>query len=142
MTLVDSNILLDVFARTRGWWEWSLTHLEDAALYGPLLINDVIYSETSIRFQSIDEFDAALNIAGVTVAPMPRMALFLAGKAFAQYRSAGGIRTGVLPDLFIGAHAQVEQLPLLTRDTRRYRSYFPSVVLITPGGAGWCGERN
>jgi predicted nucleic acid-binding protein len=132
VTLVDSNILLDVFARTSGWWEWSLTRLEDAALCGPLLINDVIYSETSIRFQDIEEFDAALAVAGITVAPMPRMALFLAGKAFMQYRSAGGIRTGVLPDLFIGAHAQVEQLPLLTRDTQRYRSYFPTVVLIAP----------
>lgn len=132
MTLVDSNILLDVFARTSTWWEWSLRQLEDAALYGPLLINDVIYAETSIRFQTVQEFDYALAEAGVTMTPIPRSALFLAGKAFMKYRDAGGTRSGVLPDLFIGAHAQVEQLPLLTRDTRRYRSYFPTVNLIAP----------
>jgi predicted nucleic acid-binding protein len=130
--LVDSNVLLDIFTRTPGWWEWSLARLEDAALEGPLLINDVIYAETSIRFQSVGDFDAALNEAGVTMASIPRTALFVAGKAFTQYRNAGGSRTGVLPDLFIGAHAQVEKLPLLTRDTRRYRSYFPTVELITP----------
>jgi predicted nucleic acid-binding protein len=133
MTLVDSNVLLDVFTRTRGWWEWSLRQIEDAALYGPLLINDVIYAETSIRFQNVDDFDKALAEAGVTMMPIPRPALFLAGKAFIKYRDAGGTRAGVLPDLFIGAHAQVEQLPLLTRDMRRYRSYFPNVNLIAPG---------
>ena len=134
MTLVDSNVLLDIFTRTPSWWEWSLMQLEEAALHGSLLINDVIYAETSIRFHSIDDFDAALATAGVTVAPIPRTALFLAGKAFTQYRSAGGVRTGVLPDFFIGAHAMVESLPLLTRDARRYRNYFPKVVLVAPEG--------
>lgn len=132
MTLVDSNVLLDVFTGAPDWWQWSLRQLEDAALNGPLLINDVIYAETSIRFQRIEDFDRALAAAGVTIAPMPRAALFLAGKAFLKYRNAGGTRAGVLPDLFIGAHAQVEQLPLLTRDLRRYRSYFPTVNLIAP----------
>jgi predicted nucleic acid-binding protein len=132
VTLVDSNILLDVFGRTSGWWEWSLKQLELAALDGPLLINDVIYAETSIRFDNFNEFDLALEAAGVTIMPMSRKTLFLAGKAFTQYRVAGGPRTGVLPDLFIGAHAQAEQIPLLTRDVRRYRTYFPSVVLIAP----------
>jgi len=134
VTLVDSNVLLDIFTRTPNWWDWSLMQLADAALHGPLLINDVIYAETSIRFPNIDDFDEALAKAGTTVAPIPRMALFLAGKAFTQYRSAGGVRTGVLPDFFIGAHADVERLPLLTRDTRRYRNYFPNVVLIAPDG--------
>lgn len=132
MVLVDSNVLLDVFTRTPGWWEWSLRQLEEAALYGPLLINDVIYAETSIRFTSVDDFDKALAQAGVGMAVIPRAALFLAGKAFVRYRDAGGTRAGVLPDLFIGAHAQVGQLQLLTRDTRRYRSYFPTVDLIAP----------
>jgi predicted nucleic acid-binding protein len=130
--LVDSNVLLDVFTRTPNWWEWSLRQLDEAARHGSLLINDVIYAETSVRFHSADDFDAALARAGVTVAPIPRMALFLAGKAFTQYRSAGGIRSGVLPDFFIGAHAGVEHLPLLTRDARRYRHYFPALVLIAP----------
>jgi predicted nucleic acid-binding protein len=134
VTLVDSNVLLDIFTRTPSWWEWSLMQLEEAALHGSLLINDVIYAETSVRFHSIDDFDAALATAGVTVGPIPRTALFLAGKAFTQYRSAGGVRTGVLPDFFIGAHAMVESLPLLTRDARRYRNYFPKVVLVAPEG--------
>jgi predicted nucleic acid-binding protein len=132
VTLVDSNVLLDVFARTSPWWEWSLRQLEEAALFGPLLINDVIYAETSIRFQNVQDFDKALAEAGVTMTPIPRPALFLAGKAFIKYRDAGGTPSGVLPDLLIGAHAQVEQLPLLTRDTRRYRSYFPALNLIAP----------
>jgi predicted nucleic acid-binding protein len=136
VTLVDSNVLLDIFSRTPGWWEWSLTQLEDVALYGPLLINDVIYAETSIRFQNITDFDATLAEAGITVAPIPRAALFLAGKTFTRYRSAGGVRSGVLPDFFIGAHADVERLPLLTRDRRRYRSYFPAVNLIAPETEG------
>ena len=136
MTLVDSNVLLDIFTRTPGWWEWSLAQLEDAALHGPLLINHVIFVETSIRFPLIKDFEAALAKAGVSVAPMPRMALFLAGKASVQYRNAGGVRSSVLPDFFIGAHATVEQLPLLTRDTRRYRTYFPTVELITPSESG------
>ena len=134
MTLVDSNVLLDIFTRTPNWWEWSLVQLEEAALHGPLLINDVIYAETSLRFHSIDDFDAALAPTGITVAPMPRKALFLAGKVFARYRAAGGTRTGVLPDFFIGAHAELEKLPLLTRDARRYRHYFPTAMLIVPEG--------
>jgi predicted nucleic acid-binding protein len=136
VTLVDSNVLLDIFTRTPNWWEWAVMQLEEAVLRGPLLINDVIYAETSIRFQRIDDFDAALAKAGVAVAPISHLALFLAGKAFARYRSAGGIRTGVLPDFFIGAHADGERLPLLTRDARRYRQYFPTVTLIAPEGEG------
>lgn len=136
MTLVDSNVLLDIFTKTPIWWEWSLVQLEDAALHGPLLINDVIFAETSIRFPNIGDFDAALADAGVTFAPIPRMALFLAGKASIRYRNSGGVRSGVLPDFFIGAHAAVEKLPLLTRDTRRYRNYFPSVMLIAPESDG------
>ncbi|MEH2612495.1 type II toxin-antitoxin system VapC family toxin [Bradyrhizobium sp. AZCC 1693] len=132
MTLVDSNVLLDIFGQTPGWWEWSLAQLENAAARGPLLINDVIFAETSIRFPMIEDFEAALAKAGIAVAPIPRMALFLAGKASVQYRNAGGTRSGVLPDFFIGAHAVVEQLPLLTRDMRRYRTYFPAVRLIAP----------
>jgi predicted nucleic acid-binding protein len=132
VTLVDSNVLLDIFTRDPKWWDWSLMQLEEAALHGPLLINDTIYAETSVRYRSIEDFDATLARVGVTVAPIPRRALFLAGKVFTQYRNAGGNRTGVLPDFFIGAHAAVVSVPLLTRDARRYRSYFPTVVLIAP----------
>jgi predicted nucleic acid-binding protein len=134
VTLVDTNVLLDVFTKDPKWLGWSLTRLEEAAFRGPLLINDVIYAEASTRYPTIEGFESALAGAGVTVVPTPRMALFLAGKAFMQYRDAGGIRTGVLADFFIGAHAAIERLPLLTRDARRYRNYFPTVVLITPDG--------
>jgi predicted nucleic acid-binding protein len=132
VTLVDTNVLLDVFTEDPEWLSWSLTRLEHAALTGPLLINDIIYAETSTRFARIEDFDAALVSAGIAVAPISRPALFLAGKAYGRYRGAGGIRTGVLADFFIGAHAAVERLPLLTRDARRYRSYFPTVQLIAP----------
>ena len=132
MTLIDTNVLLDVFTRDSTWLDWSLARLEQAAIAGPLIINDVIYAETSTRYPSIDGFETALADVGVSVLPIPRTALFLAGKAFTQYRRAGGLRTGVVSDFFIGAHAAVEKLPLLTRDSRRYRSYFPTVVLITP----------
>jgi predicted nucleic acid-binding protein len=133
VTLIDTNVLLDIFTRDPTWLDWSLARLEQAAVAGPLIINDVIYAETSTRYPSIGDFETALADVGVSVLPTPRMALFLAGKAFTQYRRAGGIRTGVLADFFIGAHAAVEGLPLLTRDSRRYLRYFPTVVLITPG---------
>ena len=132
MTLVDSNVLIDIWTDDPRWYNWSLARLGEAGRSGPLLINDMVYAEASIRFRSMDEFDAALHEAGVTVIAIPKMALFLAGKAFAQYRNAGGSRTGVLPDFFIGAHADLERLPLLTRDTPRYRRYFPTVELIAP----------
>ena len=127
MTLVDSNVLLDIFTRTRagGSGRWHSLRTRLSTVHFP--INDVIFAETSIRFPLIKDFEAALAEAEVSVAPMPRMALFLAGKASVQYRNAGGVRSSVLPDFFIGAHATVEQLPLLTRDTRRYRTYFPTV---------------
>lgn len=132
MTLVDSNVLRDIFGRTPAWWEWSLAQLEAATRHGPLLINDVVFAETSIRFPVMEDLQAALKKSDITVAPMPRIALFLAGKASVQYRHAGGVRSGVLPDFLIGAHAVVAQLPLLTRDKRRYRTYFPTLELIAP----------
>jgi predicted nucleic acid-binding protein len=132
MTLVDSNVLLDVATDGQVWADWSQAQLEQAAAVGPLVINDVIYAEISARYPSVDVVDSILRDAGIDLAPMPRSALFLAGKAYLRYRAAGGVRTGVLSDFFIGAHAQVERLPLLTRDVRRYRSYFPKVELIAP----------
>ncbi|HVV43293.1 MAG TPA: type II toxin-antitoxin system VapC family toxin [Nitrobacter sp.] len=136
MTLVDTNVLLDVFGRDMNWWRWSMTNLEGVARRGPLLINDIIYAETSIRFPDQTEFDAVLEDMGVTVAPFARLVPFIAGKAFANYRNSVGTRERVLPDFFIGAHAEVERLPLLTRDPRRYRTYFPNVVLIAPAQRG------
>ena len=132
MTLVDSNVLLDVATRTSEWWQWSLRQLNLAAFSGPVVINDVIYAEISSRYPSVDVVDTVVRDIGVDLVPMSRSALFLAGKAYLRYRAAGGVRTGVLSDFFIGAHAEAERLPLLTRDVRRYRSYFPKVELIAP----------
>lgn len=96
------------------------------------MINDVIYAELSVDYESSEALDAFVEGNELDIIPIPREALFLAGKAFIRYRKSGGIRTGVLPDFFIGAHAAVRELPLLTRDVRRYRTYFPTVTLIAP----------
>ena len=133
MTLVDTNVLLDLVTADPQWADWSIAALEAASLSGPLLINDVVYAELSIRYERIEMLDEFVSKAGLELVGMPRPALFLAGKAFAGYRKAGGTRNGVLPDFFIGAHAAVLRLPLLTRDEGRYRTYFPTVELISPG---------
>lgn len=130
--LVDTNVLLDLATDDPTWADWSLRELEGAALHGPLLINDVIYAEFSVRFAAIETLDAFVAEAGLVHEEMPRDALFLAAKVFQQYRAARGPRTGVLPDFFIGAHAAVAELPLLTRDPARYRTYYPTVRLVAP----------
>lgn len=135
MILVDSNVLLDVVTTDPTWADWSQAALENAASRDRLAINDVIYAELSVRYTRIEDLDAMVAQTSATVEPIPRAGLFLAGKIFQQYRAAGGTRTGVLPDFFIGAHAATAGTPLITRDPRRYRTYFPSLTLIAPGGA-------
>lgn len=132
MTLVDSNVILDLVKNDPHWADWSLAQLNRAAVQGPLLINDVIYAEVSVGYPNIEEFDQAIAVAGLSMRAIPRAALFLAGKVYQQYRASGGKRTGVLPDFFIGAHAATIGTPLITRDTRRYRTYFPRLALISP----------
>ncbi len=132
MILVDTNILLDLVTDDPKFAEWSIAQLEAASLNGPLIINDVIYAELSVRYGSKEDLDAFINEAGLKHEPVPSSALFLAGKVFQKYRKSGGVRTGVLPDFFIGAHAAVMELPLLTRDIGRYRTYFPTVDLVAP----------
>lgn len=132
MILVDSNVLIDIAANDPIWFQWSVSQLRTAALRDSLFINDIIYAEMSVRFPAISDLDTFMSDAQVSNAPIPREALFLAGKAFLQYRRSGGLRTGVLPDFFIGAHAATHGVQLLTRDTRRYRTYFPTVELIAP----------
>ncbi|CAH2603729.1 Type II toxin-antitoxin system VapC family toxin [Rhodovastum atsumiense] len=131
-TLIDTNVLLDLVTDDPTWVEWALQQLDAAALRGKLLINDIIYAELSVRFGRIEDLEALVEQAGLIVTPMPRPALFLAAKVFQRYRATGDTRTGVLPDFFIGAHAAVTGLPLLTRDVQRFRTYYPSVTLITP----------
>jgi predicted nucleic acid-binding protein len=132
VTLVDTNVLLDLLTNDPIWADWSIGQLDAAATRGPLGINEVIYAELSVRFSQIEDLDAALETVAIDLTPTPRPALFLAGKVFRRYRAAGGSRTGVLPDFFIGAHAAVAGLSLLTRDTGRYRTYFPTLNFISP----------
>jgi predicted nucleic acid-binding protein len=132
MTLVDSNVLADILTHDSTWLAWSIEWLHRRADQGPLLINEVVYAELSVRGSSESELQDWLATLRITLERTPTQALFLAGKVFGLYRKSGGVRTGVLPDFFIGAHAQVARLPILTRDVRRYRTYFPSVKLITP----------
>jgi len=135
MTLVDTNVLLDIVTGDPAWAKWSLEQLEAAADRGPVLINDIIYAELSIRYPRVEELDTFVDGTGLEILPMTRQALFLAGKAFAKYRMAGGKRDRLLPDFFIGSQAEVSRLPILTRDIERYRTYFPTVPLISPNPA-------
>ena len=132
MTLVDTNIILDLVTNDAVWASWSIRQLDAATLKGPLMVNSVVYAELSVRFAAIEALNAMLDRAGIALMEIPRPALFLAGKAFQRYRAAGGARSGVLPDFFIGAHAAVIGAPVLTRDVRRFRTYFPTVELVTP----------
>ncbi|KXF77204.1 DNA-binding protein [Paramesorhizobium deserti] len=132
MILVDTNILFDIATLDPHWAEWSFGELQDARMIGRLLINDVIYAELAARYNHIRDLENFIETVGVEMEAIPREALFLAGKVFTRYRKAGGTRTGVLSDFFIGAHAAVLNLSLLTRDEGRYRTYFPTVTLITP----------
>ena len=131
-TLVDSNVLLDVLTEDEVWLERSSGEFARAADQGPLFINAVIYAEVSVRFSRIEDLDDALPGADYERLALPWEAAFLAGKAFLNYRRNRGMRTSTLPDFFIGAHAAVARLQLLTRDPSRYRTYFPTVALATP----------
>ena len=132
MILVDTNVLLDVVQSDPVWGDWSQHQLEATSLSGALAINAVVYAELSMAFERIEQLDRAVADAGLGLLALPREALFLAGKAFLDYRKRKGLRRGVLPDFFIGAHAAVANMPLLTRDASRYRTYFPTLELIAP----------
>jgi predicted nucleic acid-binding protein len=130
--LVDSNVLLDIITEDDAWFEWSRDALERCAEENSVCINPVIYAEVSIGFERIEAMEAALPTELIERLPIPYEAAFLAGKCFLDYRRCGGKRSAPLPDFFIGAHAAVGMMTLLTRDARRYRTYFPKVTLISP----------
>jgi predicted nucleic acid-binding protein len=132
LVLVDTNVLLDVVEDHPQWADWSQQQLEAAALNHQLVINAVVYAELSIGFRRVEEVEAVLTETQILLKEIPREALFLAGKVFQRYKARGGTRTGVLPDFFIGAHAAVLGIPLLTRDARQYADYFPKLELIAP----------
>ena len=131
-TLVDSDILLDVATDDPTWADWSSRALEAAANESPLAINALIYAEVSIGFERIEQLEQAIPSNTFRREPLPYEAAFLAGKAFLKYRRRGGQRTSPLPDFYIGAHAAVSGFRILTRDPRRYGTYFPTVDIISP----------
>lgn len=132
MLLVDTNVLVDVLQDDPQWAEWSIGQLRAQTQIHALAINPVIYAEISLSFSTMEALDAVVARMELAAEEIPRPALFLAAKAFAQYRKRGGSKAQVLPDFFIGAHAAVRGWSLLTRDARRFRTYFPSLDVIAP----------
>lgn len=130
--LVDSNVILDVVTADPKWYDWSAGQLEKLTESHTLVINPIIYSEVSIGFSRIEDLDQALPSDFFRRDPLPWEAGFLAGKCFVKYRRSGGKRHSPLPDFFIGAHAAISGIVLLTRDTNRYKTYFPKLTLISP----------
>lgn len=131
-TLVDSNVLLDVLTEDRRWLAWSAAALAEQADQDVLAINPIIYAEVSIGFGRIEDLEAALPATTFHRVALPWDAAFLAGKCFLAYRKRGGARSSPLPDFYIGAHASVSGMRLLTRDAARYRTYFPKLRLVAP----------
>ncbi len=131
--LVDSNVILDIFLDDPNWADWAESALAEYSGYKNLYINSIVYTEISIGFKKIEELESALNRSGFQMLEIPKEALFLAGKAFLNYRKSSGKKRSPLPDFYIGAHAAILDIPLITRDISRYRTYFPSVRLISPG---------
>jgi predicted nucleic acid-binding protein len=125
-------VILDVVTGDPAWAEWSASMLARCADRGMLVIDPIIYAEVSIAFERIEELDDALPADSFRRDPLPWAAAFLAGKCFLEYRRRGGSRRSPLPDFYIGAHAAVAGLPLLTRDPRRYRTYFPRLTILAP----------
>jgi predicted nucleic acid-binding protein len=131
-TLVDSNVLLDVFTEDPVWFEWSAAKLASHAERRVLAINPIIYAEISVRFPAKEDLDEALPLSAYRREALPWDAAFLAGRCFTLYRRRGGARRSPLPDFYIGAHAAVRRYTLLTRDAERYRGYFPKLALDAP----------
>jgi predicted nucleic acid-binding protein len=132
MVLVDTNVLVDVLQNDPQWEDWSIAQMRAQASLHALVINPIIYAEVSLSFSTLEALDEVVATLALALREVPRPALFLAAKAFAPYRRRGGSRQQVLPDFFIGAHAAVEGWPLLTRDARRFRTYFPTLEVLAP----------
>jgi hypothetical protein len=130
--LVDSNVILDVATEDPTWMDWSSQALASAAESASLIVNPVIYAEVSVGFERIEDLDDVLPFEYFRREAIPWDAAFLAGKAFLRYRRRLGSRTSPLPDFFVGAHAAIRGYALLTRDTRRYLTYFPQLILLSP----------
>lgn len=131
-TLVDSSVLFDILLKDKMWYEWSATALESVAEESALIFNPIIFAEISASFLKLEDLEKVLPLDLYKREPLPYNAAFLAGRAFVKYKRRGGSKTSPMPDFYIGAHAEVANLRVLTRDPRRFRMYFPMVELITP----------
>jgi predicted nucleic acid-binding protein len=131
-SLIDTNVLLDIATADAHWMAWSQQQVRSAAGRGAVYINPIIYAELAPAFASAEEVDRWLDPGLFQRAPLPYEAAWLAAQAFLKYRNGGGVRNSPLPDFYIGAHAAIQGLTLVTRDPARYRTYFPSVVLVAP----------
>ena len=132
MLLVDTNVLVDVLQNDPQWADWSIAQMRAQSSLHALVINPIIYAEVSLSFSTMEALEDVVGTLALELREIPRPALFLAAKAFAQYRRRGGRKLQVLPDFFIGAHAAVEGWPLLTRDARRFKTYFPALEVLAP----------
>jgi len=132
MLLVDTNVLVDVLQNDPQWADWSVAQLRAQATLHALVINPIIYAEMSLSFSTLEALDDVVATLALELREVPRAALFLAAKAYAQYRRRGRRKLQVLPDFFIGAHAAVEGWPLLTRDPNRFTTYFPTLDVLAP----------
>jgi predicted nucleic acid-binding protein len=130
--LVDTNVLIDVLNNEPQWADWSIHQLRVQSKIHVLSINPIIYAELSCTFKKVEDLDEVLQVMELKFNQIPKPALFLACKAFQRYRRLGGVKNSILADFFIGAHAAVSRLPVLTRDTQRYQTYFPTVKLVSP----------
>jgi predicted nucleic acid-binding protein len=130
--LVDANVILDVVTDDPRWAEWSADQLSRTAGHSRLAINPIIYAEVSVAYERIEDLDSVLLPTDFLRLPLPYEAGYLAGKCFLRYRRAGGVRRSPLPDFYIGAHAAIDGMALLTRDAQRYRTYFPKLRIIAP----------
>ena len=130
--MLDSCVLLDVFNEDSIWYDWSASQMALAASKGTIILNAAIYAEISAQFEHIEALEALLNDDAFEYRAIPREAAFLAGKCFSTYRRRGGVKSAPLPDFFIGAHASVEELTLITRDGGRFCDYFPRLTIIRP----------
>jgi predicted nucleic acid-binding protein len=132
MLLVDTNVLVDVVQNDPQWADWSIAQMRAQSSLHALVINPIIYAEISLSFSTLEALDDVVGTLALELREIPRPALFLAAKAYAQYRRRGGSKLQVRPDFFIGAHAAVEGWPLLTRDASRFRTYFPTLEVLSP----------
>jgi len=130
--IIDSNIILDILTEDKHWFDWSSDQLLKYSEENDLIINQIIYSEISIRFSNIEELDQVISEANLKFESLPLEASFLAGKCFMQYKKNSGTKLSTLPDFYIGAHAAITRRPLLTRDNKKYSTYFSNLEIISP----------